>query len=59
MVKIKTEWCKKCGICCVICPKGVFQLEDYKILIDNKKCIQCSRCELYCPDFAISLSNQK
>ena len=56
LLKIKTDWCKGCGICVEFCPKNVLGLKNGKIVINNiEACIKCGLCELRCPDFAIYL----
>ena len=49
------EWCKKCGICVLICPSGALtELEDKTpVLAEPDKCKFCSLCWRICPDFAI------
>lgn len=55
-LKVKTDWCKGCGICVAFCPKKVLTLEKSKVNIANENdCIKCGLCELRCPDFAIYL----
>ena len=62
-LRIRTEWCKACGICVEFCPRNVLELKEDKIYIkDIDSCIQCGQCELRCPDYAIYLevvSNEK
>ncbi len=62
-IEIDRELCTGCGICIRFCPKDVLgeseTLNQYgNFYADVKKleeCILCRRCELYCPDFAISV----
>ncbi len=56
-VKIRTEWCKGCGICIAFCPKKVLGLsQQMKVqMLKPEDCIKCGQCELRCPDYAIYL----
>lgn len=60
-IKIKSNWCKACGICVALCPKQVLGTGEQgkAIVIDAEKCIQCGICETHCPDFAISIGVRK
>ena len=50
------DWCKKCGLCTVICPNNalVQNKKGRPELIDEDKCKLCSNCWRICPDFAIA-----
>lgn len=55
-LRVKTKWCKGCGICVAFCPKNVLKLTNEKVDIqDLDSCIKCGQCELRCPDYAIYL----
>jgi 2-oxoglutarate ferredoxin oxidoreductase subunit delta len=57
-VEINQDWCKGCGICISFCPKGILTAEglDQKIKVtDESLCINCTLCEVHCPDFAIEI----
>ena len=59
-LKINKEWCKGCYICVEFCPANVLEIKDGKIHIKNiDACIECSQCELRCPDYAIYLGGKK
>ena len=60
-VYIYKKWCKKCGICVAFCPKGVFfqNVTGEVIVKYPEKCIKCRQCELRCPDFAITVPEDK
>lgn len=54
--KIKTEWCKRCGLCFEFCPKKVFDKDSLgsPFVAREQDCIACSMCDYRCPDFAIT-----
>lgn len=55
-LKIKSEWCKGCGICAAFCPKKVLDIINEKVVASRpEECILCGQCELRCPDYAIWL----
>jgi 2-oxoglutarate ferredoxin oxidoreductase subunit delta len=51
-------WCKKCGLCTVVCPTGTlkFNGEGNPVLAHQDKCKLCSFCWRICPDFAIVMN---
>ncbi len=62
-IKIEEEYCKGCGYCVEICSKEVLK-QNNKInsrgyilpeVINEKDCIFCKKCELICPEMAISI----
>lgn len=60
-IRINRNWCKGCGICIQMCPMDVYKADrDGKPVIAQPDiCIWCERCEIYCPDFAISLLGRR
>ena len=60
-VNVIKDRCKGCRLCIEVCPKKVLKLSDelngkgYRFTCADARngCIQCSLCELICPDFAI------
>jgi 2-oxoglutarate ferredoxin oxidoreductase subunit delta len=54
------DWCKACGICIAFCPKTVYAKDKTgKPVIDRPDdCNGCRLCELYCPDFAITIKER-
>ncbi len=65
-IKIKDEYCKGCGFCVEICPKGVLKQDNrmnskgYVVpeVINREECISCKKCELICPEMAISVKEE-
>ncbi|MBD3213114.1 MAG: 4Fe-4S dicluster domain-containing protein [Candidatus Lokiarchaeota archaeon] len=66
-IKIKEEYCKGCGFCVEICPKNILKqnsksnLKGYILpeVIDREECIFCKKCELICPEIAISIIREE
>ncbi len=60
-VDIYQPWCKQCGICLSVCPKGVFEiLESGRTRVARPEdCTQCEMCAWHCPDYAILLDKRK
>ena len=56
-IQIKQQWCKACGICYNLCPKGVLDKDSSgKVIVKNPDaCIKCRICEEHCPDFVIKI----
>ncbi len=64
-ITINKDYCKGCEICVESCPVDVFEMSEditkngYHYSEPNKpsKCINCKKCELMCPEFAIEVLN--
>jgi 2-oxoglutarate ferredoxin oxidoreductase subunit delta len=56
-IDLRQKWCKGCGICVALCPKGVLALDARGkiVVLDINRCNKCRMCEMHCPDFAISI----
>ncbi|MHA1380686.1 MAG: 4Fe-4S dicluster domain-containing protein [Candidatus Helarchaeota archaeon] len=67
IIKIEKNLCKGCGYCIEVCPKQIFQESNNR----NKKgymqpeiqnpetCIFCKKCELICPEMAITIEKEE
>jgi ferredoxin len=48
--------CTGCGMCAIVCARGVFNTAGSKASIsDRDSCIECGACALNCPSDAISV----
>jgi len=55
-VHIYYEWCKRCGICVAFCPTGTLaeRPDGAPYVKYPEKCTHCERCDMLCPDYAIT-----
>ncbi|MEW6522560.1 MAG: 4Fe-4S dicluster domain-containing protein [Bacillota bacterium] len=60
-VLVDPAWCKACSICIAFCPRQVLEADESgKALVARPEdCSGCRLCELRCPDFAITVSEEK
>ena len=59
-ISLDTELCKGCEICVDRCPTDVYEMsgegvDRYPVATTPEDCIDCSKCELLCPDFALEV----
>jgi NAD-dependent dihydropyrimidine dehydrogenase PreA subunit len=48
--------CVRCGMCKIVCPHGVFDMDYAKAYIKDKDaCMECGACAKNCPMLAISV----
>jgi NAD-dependent dihydropyrimidine dehydrogenase PreA subunit len=48
--------CNTCGMCIIVCPRGVFTISGSKVRITKRdNCLECGACMLNCPQKAISI----
>ncbi len=65
-IEVDITLCKGCGICVEMCPMKVLKMSEkfgprgyhYPEVVHPEKCTKCRLCELYCPDFAISVEDE-
>ena len=63
-VTFRTDWCKGCGLCVDVCPKGCLAIDaetlnkkgySPAVMINPDKCIGCAFCATMCPDCIITV----
>jgi 2-oxoglutarate ferredoxin oxidoreductase subunit delta len=60
-IDVFRAWCKQCGICVAFCPVEALGQDEagYAVAKNPEACIGCMQCELRCPDFAITVSEDE
>ncbi len=49
--------CVGCGSCAIVCPHGVFVMNERKArMVDKDGCMECGACALNCPTEAIRVT---
>ncbi|MCL2575561.1 MAG: ferredoxin family protein [Defluviitaleaceae bacterium] len=55
-LSLDIDKCVGCGACQVVCPHGVFEMGEGKIVLaDKDACIECGACALNCPAKALAV----
>ncbi len=53
-LKLDTTLCTGCGMCTMVCPHAVFEVENGKArIMDLDDCMECGACALNCKSGAI------
>ena len=56
-LQLDAEACVGCGMCGIVCPHGVFRVEDKQArVVDFNACIECGACAVNCPTEAIAVN---
>jgi len=57
VIFIYDKWCKNCGLCYGLCPKGVLTSDKggRPVVSNPDDCVACCLCEMLCPDMAITV----
>ena len=56
-LKLDDQTCTGCGVCALVCPHGVFELNAHKAkIIDLNGCMECGACATNCSVDAISVN---
>jgi NAD-dependent dihydropyrimidine dehydrogenase PreA subunit len=57
-LELDTAKCTGCQMCLVVCPHGVFGIEEKKAVILNKDfCMECGACAKNCREGAITVKS--
>ena len=55
-LKLDAEKCTGCGLCAIVCPHGVFVVENRKArIVDRDACMECGACARNCAFQAIAV----
>ena len=63
-IAVDHHYCKGCGLCVDVCPKGILELDLATITAkgchpvhctDLESCTGCATCAVMCPDVAITV----
>jgi NAD-dependent dihydropyrimidine dehydrogenase PreA subunit len=55
-LELNQDKCVGCGLCRIVCPHGVFAVEDGRAkIIDRDACMECGACARNCPVEAIEV----
>ena len=55
------DWCKACGLCVAFCPQAVIgqDSDGTPVFKRPQDCTGCRFCEFLCPDFAITVEEER
>ena len=55
-LELDSQACVGCGMCEIVCPHGVFKLENKRAEIcDRDGCMECGACAMNCPTEAVTV----
>jgi len=57
-LKLDQEKCSGCRMCLMVCPHGVFEIDNKKAVIRYSDfCMECGACAMNCPEEAITVKS--
>ena len=57
-LRLAGDRCIGCEMCAVVCPHGVFAVENKKArILDRDACMECGACALNCPVKALTVAS--
>ncbi len=57
-LELNQDKCVGCGFCRIVCPHGVFAVENGRAkIIDRDACMECGACARNCPVAAINVKS--
>ena len=57
-LELDVDKCTGCGLCVIVCPHRVFELEEGKaVVVDPDLCMECGACSLNCAADAIKVKS--
>ena len=67
MVLVNGAACKGCGICIAMCPVKILSFSGklnetgvrFPEVSNQEKCVKCGNCMIYCPDFAMVVTDDE
>lgn len=55
-LELDNSKCNGCGMCAIVCPHNVFEIEGGKAeIIDKDACMECGACEKNCVQNAVTV----
>ena len=56
-LELAEDKCVGCGMCMIVCPHGVFNMDTDHVQIENRDaCMECGACARNCPANALFVS---